>query len=90
MARFVSCGINFLGTKHFAFKAKQQCFSQLIRYMLLAICLVIAGYSLVHSLHTLWHVPIYIGKLIAELLLFPASFFIQRWFVFYQRKSLKK
>lgn len=80
-SRLISGFYNYRMNKLIAFKSKQSEKSALIKYITLAICLCLLSYLIISALRQM-NINIYLGKIIAEGLLFVASFTMQRLFVF--------
>lgn len=85
LARIISAIVNFVLNKTMVFKSKGDWKKELGKYALLAACVLVANYLLLNLLNIRLGWPLAIAKLLVEVVLFCANFFIQGRFV-YNRK----
>jgi glycosyltransferase involved in cell wall biosynthesis len=78
-ARVVSAAVNFLANRHLVFRRGRP--TSAVRYLLLAVGLLIANYLSLKALHTLG-VPLLMAKVVTDSALFFVSFRLQKYFVF--------
>jgi len=85
MARIVSAAANFILNKLFVFNdtRSKRTGKALLKYSALAIALVLASYGLITLMRDLAGIPLPIAKLIADILLFCVSYWVQRRYIFY-------
>jgi glycosyltransferase involved in cell wall biosynthesis len=81
-ARILSAIFNFTSGKLVTFRSKNNIYSELKRYVILASCLVLLSYCLVYILSTQFHFSVYVAKIISETILFATSFVVQRALIF--------
>jgi len=86
VARIISAIVNFTINKTVVFKSKGDWKKELGKYALLAVCVMIANYLLLNLLNLRLGWPLAVSKLLVEVVLFCANFFIQGRFV-YGRKQ---
>jgi glycosyltransferase involved in cell wall biosynthesis len=80
-ARIISGLINFKLNQSIAFKNKKQVIKKFIRYFILAVCLACVSGLITIGLKR-YGITVYFGKILAEGILFLASFTIQKTFIF--------
>lgn len=85
-ARIVSATVNFIINKKVVFKSDGSWKAELGKYAVLAACILIANYLLMHLLTITLGMHIAVAKLIVEVVLFILSFTVQGKFV-YRRKN---
>ena len=86
LARIISAIVNFTLNKTMVFNSKGDWKSDLGKYAILAVCVLIANYLLLNLLNLKLGWPRAVSKLLVEVVLFCANFFIQGRFV-YNRKQ---
>ncbi len=88
--RLVAGVFQFLASKRFVFRSSRSFWSELVKYVLLVAALMFVSNSAISVLVRRLGMNVYLAKLLAEALLFLASFAVQRLFVFGdpQRESL--
>ena len=84
--RIISGICNYTLNQRFSFKSTEK-YTPLLEYCLLAIGLTSCSYFLINAFKDM-HVSVYISKIIAESILFIASFSIQKLFIFKRNKKL--
>lgn len=86
-ARLVSMVFNYLGARSVVFHSRQQHRIVLPKYVALVFCNGVVSYILIQYLQLHWGLRVMAAKMIAEGVLFIASFAIQRDFVFSRRRA---
>lgn len=81
-ARTLSCIFNFVFGKAVTFRSTGKIFPESIRFVILAILLVLISYGLITSMVNFLGMNVYVSKVISECTLFFMSFAAQRVFVF--------
>ncbi len=82
VARVTSVGFNFFVNKNFVFNKKYKKIKSFILYCLLALFLFITSYFGIRLLGNIFDIPVYVLKIIVELILFLISYTIQRDVIF--------
>ena len=85
-ARIISAIVNFTLNKTLVFKSKGDWKAELGKYAILAVGVLVANYLLLNLLNIQLGWPLAVSKLLVEVVLFCANFFIQGRFV-YNRKQ---
>ena len=85
-ARVVSSLTNYLINRKLVFESRGR--SSIVRYYVLALSILIANYFLLKGVTLL--LPLALGKLLVEIILYPVSFYFQRKWVFPVGDSPKK
>ncbi|MEM1244332.1 MAG: glycosyltransferase, partial [Pseudomonadota bacterium] len=81
VGRLISGFCNFMLNKQFAFKLRRGFYQSIMKYIILAVCLLALAYLLIKLFYTLgWN--IYYSKIFAEALLYCLSFLAQKFIVF--------
>jgi glycosyltransferase involved in cell wall biosynthesis len=81
-ARAISSFFNFLMNKNLVFASKERFWVAFLKYYLLVGIILVANYGLLY-LQNIWiGLPLWIAKIITELILFPVSYLIQHSFIF--------
>ncbi|MBU2895555.1 bifunctional glycosyltransferase family 2/GtrA family protein [Vibrio hepatarius] len=83
IARLISACYNYIMSKRIVFKSEEKSYNTIVRYIMLAIFLLVSSMGLTKLL-ILCGISIMYAKFIAECLLFIASFLVQKFFVFSQ------
>lgn len=86
-ARIISAIVNFTLNKTMVFKSKGDWKKELGKYALLAVGVLIANYLLLNLLNLRLGWPLAVSKLLVEVVLFCANFFIQGRFVYGRKKN---
>ncbi|MCH4192356.1 MAG: bifunctional glycosyltransferase family 2/GtrA family protein [Butyrivibrio sp.] len=81
-ARVLSATYNFLINYRVVFKSKKNTSGAVVRYIMLAVCIMLASGFLVGRLHGLTSLPEVVVKIPVDCLLFLLSFFVQREYVY--------
>jgi glycosyltransferase involved in cell wall biosynthesis len=84
IGRLVSGTLNFFMVKMSVFRSRGNICTEAIKYVLLAIVLMLASYGLITSLILGFQINPYLSKILGETLLFLISFTVQRIFIFPQ------
>lgn len=84
IGRLVSGTSNFFMVKMAVFHSRGNVYTEVIKYILLTIVLMLASYSLITSLILGLQINPYLSKILGETILFVISFAVQRSFVFPQ------
>lgn len=89
IARVISASLNFALNRNMVFtkKEKMSVWSSLWRYALLAACILAANSGIVYGLVDCLGWNKFVGKLLAEIVLFIVSWLVQRNFVYYRRNK---
>lgn len=87
-ARIVSSFFNFMVNRKIVFKSQQNFAATLIKYYVLAAFLLGANILLLMLFENVCHIPSWLAQILAQILLYTVSYFIQRMFVF-KSKSRK-
>lgn len=82
LARIASGVFNFTLARKFVFKSNGELVQEALRYAALATVLLLLSYSLISFQRNYLETNVYLGKIIAETLLFIFSFSVQDIFVF--------
>jgi len=77
-ARIISSLCNYQINKSLVFESRSK--QSIVRYYILAVGIYVANYLLLLGLSSI--IPLWIAKLIVEIILYPISFYMQRRFVF--------
>ncbi len=85
-ARVLSAGVNFTLNRAFVFRAGAGIRRQILRYLVLALVMLAAGYGLLDVLIG-WGMPVLAAKIVADAAVYLAGFLVQRWFVFARTKT---
>lgn len=85
-ARVISSLANYLINRKIVFESREK--SSILRYFALAVGILIANYCLLYGV-TLF-LPLAVGKILVELILYPLSFYLQRKWVFPVQSEVKK
>jgi glycosyltransferase involved in cell wall biosynthesis len=86
IARLLSGTFNFLMCKKMIFKSKGKACYEAIKYIALALFVLIASYWVLIALVTLLHVNVYLSKIIADVSIFLFSFAVQRLLIFHKHR----
>lgn len=86
-ARTVSSCINFILNRRVVFRSKGNVASDAGRYFLLVICVLAANYLLMWLFNIVLNINLPVSKLITEVILFIANYFIQKKLVFKKKES---
>lgn len=86
LARIISAIVNFTLNKTIVFNSKGDLKTELCKYALLAVGVLIANYLLLNLLNLRLGWPLAISKLLVEVVLFCANFYIQGRFVYNRKK----
>lgn len=78
VARVVSSLCNYVLNRKFVFEGR--CKSSVLRYYVLALCILAADYGILSLLSLI--MPEWVAKILSGLVLYPVSFYFQRKFVF--------
>jgi putative flippase GtrA len=81
-ARTLSCIFNFIFGKCITFRSTGRILPEGIKFLILAILLVLISYGLITSMVNFLGMNVYVSKVISECTLFFMSFAVQRVFVF--------
>ena len=81
-ARAGSSFVNYLINRHLVFKHKGDSKKALVRYYILVVFIMLASYGLIKLLHEVLGLNRYVAKVLADGVLYIASFFFQREFVY--------
>ena len=81
-ARVLSATYNFLINYKVVFKSRKNTSGAVVRYIMLAVCIMLASGFLVGRLHGLTSLPEVVVKIPVDCLLFLLSFFVQREYVY--------
>lgn len=84
IARIVSSIVNFTLNRRVVFEAK----GSALRYYLLAVLILAANYGMLALLTPA--IPLWLAQILAQLVLYPLSFVLQRKFVFTRKANEKK
>jgi putative flippase GtrA len=82
VARAVSSFANYTINKNVVFKRKCSAKKALFRYYMLAVCIMMASYGLIKLFSDVLGLNLYLAKVIADVILYTVSFFVQREFVY--------
>ncbi|HHW46842.1 MAG TPA: glycosyltransferase [Clostridiales bacterium] len=82
LARVISATVNFTINYKFVFKSKESLTKSLMKYLVLACFILICNSCLLYLLAAIGKVNPFVSKVLVELILFIASWLIQRTFVF--------
>ena len=88
-ARLVAMGFNYFTARRAVFLSREPHQQTLPRYALLVLANGFVSYVLLTFLHTRFHLDVVTSKVLAEGLLFCASFALQRDFVFTRKRAEK-
>lgn len=88
IARIISSAINFLCNKNFVFShnKKKHNWQDVLKYYILVVIIVLLSVSLIKGFKTIG-IDVYIGKIIADTLLYFVSFFVQGKLIFNKKKK---
>jgi glycosyltransferase involved in cell wall biosynthesis len=86
VARIVSWIFNFTANRRLVFRSRGRIATEAIRYLALAISLMIVSYGLITALVEVIGLNVYVAKVLAEGTLFAASFALQNLVVFAGRR----
>lgn len=81
-ARVLSCTFNFIFGKRVTFRSRGSMLPESIKFIILAVLLMLISYGLITSMVNFLHMDVYISKIVSECTLFFMSFAAQRVFVF--------
>lgn len=87
LARIISAVVNFTLNKTVVFKSKGDWKKELGKYAVLAVCVMVVNYFLLNLLNIQLGWPLAVSKLLVEVILFCANFFIQGRFVYNQKSK---
>lgn len=82
LARLFSASINFLTNKNFVFKSNEHLFRPLVQYTATVILFGVLVYFGVNFMNSYLSVPLLVGKIFMELILYIVGFTIQREIIF--------
>ncbi|MBE6551912.1 MAG: glycosyltransferase [Ruminococcaceae bacterium] len=83
-ARVISASANFTMNKFLVFNdTKKKTGASLIKYAVLAVAMVFASYGLLYLFRDMLSIPLALAKPIADVILFCASYWIQRRYIFF-------
>lgn len=88
-ARAVSSTANFAINRKIVFKDKGGILSSLVKYYSLVIVIAVANFGLMELFYNTLLMPLFWSKIITEVLLFSASYFVQRTFIFKNKRPAK-
>jgi len=77
LARLISATVNFTLNKLVVFKSKGSWKKEIVRYAALAVCILAANYLLLNLLNIRMGWPLWIAKLLVEVVLFAINFMVQ-------------
>lgn len=81
-ARLVSATVNFTINRKVVFKGNELIARAILKYVLLALCILGANYALLHLLTIFLNWPLAVAKILVEAVLFCVNFIIQGRFVY--------
>ena len=87
IARLVSATVNFIINKKVVFEGNESTALSAAKYAALAAVILVANYLLIELLNIRLSVPLWIAKLVVEIVLFSVSFVVQGKFVFTKHKK---
>ncbi len=82
LARICTGALNYWLNRKFVFQNRTTTRSSLLRYIGLAIVLLTANYLLLRFFTIQWSIPLSVGKILVEAILWVFSYWMQRTFVF--------
>jgi putative flippase GtrA len=83
-ARVISASANFTMNKFLVFNdTKKKTGIVLVKYAVLAVAMVFASYGMLYLFRDMLSIPLAIAKPIADVILFCASYWIQRRYIFF-------
>ncbi len=83
LARILSATYNFTINYKLVFKGKKSGYKAAVRYLILAVCIMLLSGLFVNTLHNVFYmVPEFVVKIPVDCLLFLLSFFVQREIVY--------
>ena len=85
ISRSIGALVSFMLGFHVVFKSDVKKFGALTRFILLVVLFGFISYGLIQFLSQTWGIYVVLSKILAELILFVASFAIQRNFIFGQK-----
>lgn len=88
-ARAISSTVNFIINRKIVFKDKGRFWVSLLKYYSLVIVIAAANFALMELFCNILFIPLFWSKIITEVLLFSASYFVQRTLIF-KHKQLAK
>jgi putative flippase GtrA len=88
-ARAASSVFNFMLNRRLVFKSKASAAPEAMRYFTLAGSILIANYGLLYLFNIMFGINIVASKVVTELLLYAASYRVQRNLVFREEKDIK-
>ena len=86
-ARLISASVNFAINRSVVFKGNEKLFNAIVKYAALAVFILAANYALMHVLTIVCNWPIFLAKLLVEIVLFGVSFVVQGKFVYRGKKN---
>ena len=87
-ARVISSLCNYLLNKHFVFKAKKNIrVPSLFQYYLLVVMIMGCNYLLLSFFHESANIPLFLSKIMTEMLLFMVSYTLQHKIIFHNRNK---
>jgi len=89
-ARIISAAVNFSINRSVVFKGNEKLLPAIIKYALLAIFILAANLGLMHVFTIMLNWPIFLAKILVEVLLFSVSFVVQGRFVYRGKKNGEK
>ncbi len=83
-ARVISASANFTMNKFLVFNdTKKKTGTTLVKYAVLAVAMVFASYGMLYLFRDIFLIPLALAKPIADIILFCASYWIQRRYIFF-------
>ena len=82
LARIISATFNYFVNKRLVFKSHGNTLKSLLKYAILAACILIANSLILYVLTNLLSIAAWLSKIIVEILLFSISYIIQKRFIF--------
>lgn len=89
-ARAISSTVNFMINRKIVFKDKGGIWASLVKYYSLVIIIAAANFGFMELLCNILFIPLFWSKIITEVLLFSASYFVQRTLIFKNKKPAQE
>src|SRR5690606_18545264 len=89
-ARIFAASFNYYFAKKLVFHSKGNATSEIFKFALLVLALMMVSYSFVKILVAQFYMNVYLAKIVAEGTLFFVSFALQNVFVFGQKRLSEK
>ncbi|MBP5230675.1 MAG: bifunctional glycosyltransferase family 2/GtrA family protein [Clostridia bacterium] len=89
IARIFSASVNFTLNRTVVFNGREKgpLLQSILKYALLAVCILAANTGLIHLLTQVWHWNAYLSKILVEIVLFIVNWLVQRNLVYYKKKK---